>query len=207
MRCGVGYRELSIARNFDFVAVGFSKNLSLEGMHNFGVMAQAGDDEPDKLLRASECRKRRQSPNCNGIRATARELIALIWMATNSMARGGEEAIKVVDAWVPAHGKSRGRCSTSSDRTQRSRCRGCPLRVRCPVANFSERHTVDRGEVAPAMRMIPSIPLAGGSTTVLKPDGYHVMLLETRQPFGWRTGHVVNRLPEGRNNRNGGERP
>ena len=58
------------------------------------------------------------------------------------------------------------------------------LRVRCPVANFSERHTVDRGEVAPAMRMIPSIPLAGGSTTVLKPDGYHVMLLETRQPFG-----------------------
>lgn len=81
------------------------------------------------------------------------------------------------------------------------------LRVRCPVANFSERHTVDRGEVAPAMRMIPSIPLAGGSTTVLKPDGYHVMLLETRQPFGWRTGHVVNRRPEGRNNRNGGERP
>ena len=33
------------------------------------------------------------------------------------------------------------------------------------------------------MRMIPSIPLAGGSTTVLKPDGYHVMLLENaREP-------------------------
>ena len=37
-------------------------------------------------------------PNCNGIRATAREPIALMWMATSSMARGGEEAIRVVDA-------------------------------------------------------------------------------------------------------------
>jgi ABC-type Fe3+ transport system substrate-binding protein len=43
--------------------------------------------------------------------------------------------------------------------------------------------SVDRGEGAPAMRMIPSIPLAGGSTTVLKPDGYHAMLLENaREP-------------------------
>jgi periplasmic copper chaperone A len=81
------------------------------------------------------------------------------------------------------------------------------LSVRCPVANICERHTVDRGEGAPAMRIIPSIPLAGGSSTVLKPDGYHMMLLETRQPLGWRTGRVVNRLPEVRNNRNGGERP
>ena len=39
-RCGVGYRELSIARNFDFVAGGFSKNLGLEYVHNFGVMTQ-----------------------------------------------------------------------------------------------------------------------------------------------------------------------
>ena len=54
-------------------------------------------------------------------------------------------------------------------------------RVRCPVANFSERHTVDRGEGAPAMRAISSIPIAADSTTVLKPDGYHVMLLQTRQ--------------------------
>src|SRR5712692_9371253 len=39
-RCGVGYRELSTARNFDFVAGGFSKNLGLEYVHNFCVMAQ-----------------------------------------------------------------------------------------------------------------------------------------------------------------------
>jgi periplasmic copper chaperone A len=55
------------------------------------------------------------------------------------------------------------------------------LRVRCPFANFSERHTVDRGEGAPAMRAIRSIPIPENKTTELKHDGYHVMLLQTRQ--------------------------
>ena len=57
------------------------------------------------------------------------------------------------------------------------------LRVRCPVANFSEKHTVDRGEGAPAMRGIRSIPVAAAGTTVLTVDGFHVMLLQTRQPL------------------------
>jgi copper(I)-binding protein len=33
------------------------------------------------------------------------------------------------------------------------------------------------------MRVIRSIPIAAGGTTVLKQDGYHVMLLQTRQPL------------------------
>jgi periplasmic copper chaperone A len=55
------------------------------------------------------------------------------------------------------------------------------LRVRCPFANFSEKHTVDRGEGAPAMRAITSIPIPENKTIELKRDGYHVMLLQTRQ--------------------------
>ena len=55
------------------------------------------------------------------------------------------------------------------------------LRVRCPFTNFAEKHTVDRGEGAPAMRAITSIPIAAGKTIELKPDGYHIMLLQTRQ--------------------------
>jgi periplasmic copper chaperone A len=41
------------------------------------------------------------------------------------------------------------------------------------------KHTVDR-EGSPPMRAIPSIPIAAGSTTLLKPDAYRVMLLQTR---------------------------
>ncbi|MGB6080481.1 MAG: copper chaperone PCu(A)C [Xanthobacteraceae bacterium] len=55
------------------------------------------------------------------------------------------------------------------------------LRVRCPFVNFSERHIVDRGEGAPAMRSIKSIPIPARTTVELKADGYHVMLLQTRQ--------------------------
>ena len=55
------------------------------------------------------------------------------------------------------------------------------LRIHCPFANFSEKHTVDRGEGAPAMREVKSIPVPGNKTTELKRDGYHVMLLQTRQ--------------------------
>ena len=55
------------------------------------------------------------------------------------------------------------------------------LRVRCPFANFSEKHIVDRGEGAPAMRPVKSIPIPENKTTELRRDGYHVMLLQTRQ--------------------------
>ena len=55
------------------------------------------------------------------------------------------------------------------------------LRERCPFVNFSERHIVDRGEGAPAMRSIKSIPIPAKKTVELKADGYHVMLLQTRQ--------------------------
>ena len=57
------------------------------------------------------------------------------------------------------------------------------LRARCPVTNFSEKHTVDHGEGAPAMRSIPSIPIPPKSTVVLSAREYHVMLLQTRRPL------------------------
>jgi copper(I)-binding protein len=55
------------------------------------------------------------------------------------------------------------------------------LRVNCPFANFAEKHIVDRGEGSPAMRAVKSIPIPANQTTELKADGYHVMLLQTRE--------------------------
>jgi copper(I)-binding protein len=73
------------------------------------------------------------------------------------------------------------------------------LRVRCPFANFAVKHKVDRGEGAPAMREIKSIPLPESKTIELKQDGYHVMLLQTRQKLvegETFTCAVVSRKPE-----------
>jgi copper(I)-binding protein len=93
----------------------------------------------------------------------------------------GGESVTISDAWVHAADQVGGNIALSMTIKNEADIADTLLRVRCPVANFSEKHTVDRGEGSPAMRAIPSIPIAASSTTVLKPDAYHVMLLQTRQ--------------------------
>jgi copper(I)-binding protein len=55
------------------------------------------------------------------------------------------------------------------------------LRVRCPVAHFSEKRTTDKGEGAPSAREVKTIPIPANETVTLAPGGLHVMLLETTQ--------------------------
>jgi copper(I)-binding protein len=55
------------------------------------------------------------------------------------------------------------------------------LRVRCPVAHFSEKRTTDKGEGAPSAREVKAIPIPPNETVTLTPGGSYVMLLETTQ--------------------------
>lgn len=114
---------------------------------------------------------------------TCRVVGALIAMAIGSAAHGGEAALKVADAWVPTTEKVGADVPLLLTVQNEAGPEDALLRARCPVANFSEKHTIDRGEGAPAMRSIRSIPIAASSTTMLKRDGYHIMLLQTRQPL------------------------
>jgi periplasmic copper chaperone A len=93
------------------------------------------------------------------------------------------EGLNVSDAWVPAAdeiGRDVPLLVVIKNQTDTP---DALMRVRCPVANFSEKHTVDRGEGAPAMRAISSIPIPSASSVALKPTEYHVMLLQIRQPL------------------------
>jgi periplasmic copper chaperone A len=92
-----------------------------------------------------------------------------------------DEAIRISDAWVHAADQVGGNVTLSMTIKNEADTADALTRVRCPAANFSEKHIVDRGEGAPAMRPIASIPIAANTITVLKPDTYHVMLLQTRQ--------------------------
>jgi len=95
-------------------------------------------------------------------------------------AQAGSASLTITDARVPAAEKSGGDVPLLMTIRNDSSSPDALMRVRCAAAN-SEKHTVDRGEGAPAMRAIASIPLAADSTITLKRDGYHVMLLQTRQ--------------------------
>lgn len=57
------------------------------------------------------------------------------------------------------------------------------LRVRCPVAHFTEKRTVDRGEGGTAHREVNSIPVPADASLRLEPEGFHVVLLQTTQPL------------------------
>ena len=113
--------------------------------------------------------------------AGAAVLVLHLGAAISPAHSAGGEAVKISDAWVHAAEQVGGNVVLSITIKNDADIADALLRVRCPVANFSEKHTVDRGEGSPAMRAIPSIPIAATSTTVLKPDAYHVMLLQTRQ--------------------------
>ena len=102
-----------------------------------------------------------------------------LWLMPGFAAAG--DALQVTNARVPASGEigiDLPLLMTVRNDTAEA---DALLRVRCPFANFSERHTVDRGEGAPAMRAVKSIPIPENKTIELKQDGYHVMLLQTRQ--------------------------
>jgi copper(I)-binding protein len=93
----------------------------------------------------------------------------------------GNESVHISNAWVTASDKlgvdAPLLMTIQNDAVEDDAL----LRVRCPFVNFSERHIVDRGEGAPAMRSIKAIPIPAKKTVELKADGYHVMLLQTRQ--------------------------
>jgi periplasmic copper chaperone A len=102
-----------------------------------------------------------------------------LWLTPRFAAAG--DALQVTNAHVPASdevGIDLPLLMTIRNNTVEA---DAILRVRCPFANFSEKHTVDRGEGAPAMRAVKSIPIPENETIELKQDGYHVMLLQTRQ--------------------------
>lgn len=57
------------------------------------------------------------------------------------------------------------------------------LRVRCPVAHFTEKRTVDKGEGGTAHREVNSIPVPADASLRFEPEGFHVVLLQTTQPL------------------------
>src|SRR5262245_57594160 len=94
-------------------------------------------------------------------------LAAACLLIASSFGAARAEGLTVSDAWVAASdevGRDIPLLLTLRNET------GTPdalMRVRCPIANFSEKHTVDRGEGSPAMRSIASIPVAAGATLIL----------------------------------------
>lgn len=88
--------------------------------------------------------------------------------------------VKVEDAWV--------RGTVAQQKATGAFMRLTPaaparlLEVRSPVAGVVEIHEMAMDKDVMRMRAVPGLDLAAGRTTELKPGGYHVMLMDLRQP-------------------------
>ena len=92
-----------------------------------------------------------------------------------------QSAIEVSNAWTPASAQTRVDTPVYMTIANRSDAPDSLVRVRCPVADFAEKHATDRGEGGFAMREVKAIAVPAGETVTLAPKGAHLMLLHTKQ--------------------------
>lgn len=119
-------------------------------------------------------------------RAAARAALAALSltasvMAGASAARAESGPLSVSDAWVPAAAASGATVPLYMTVTNTGAADAL-LRIRCPVANFTDKRVMDVGEGGVSAREVKALPLPVGKTD-LKADGAFVQLLQTTQPL------------------------
>jgi periplasmic copper chaperone A len=99
------------------------------------------------------------------------------------LAAGAADAgdIAIADAWTPPSAEVGSNAVVGMVVTNEGADADALVRVSCPISNFSEKRQIDLGEGAPSAREIREIPIAAKSKTVLNRDGYHLVLLQTRE--------------------------
>jgi hypothetical protein len=93
----------------------------------------------------------------------------------------------VTDAWV--RGTVSGQKATGAFMQLRSPAGAALVAASSPVAGVVEIHEMRMEGDVMRMRAIPKLDLPANRTVELKPGGYHVMLMELKQPL--RKGEVV----------------
>lgn len=112
-----------------------------------------------------------------------RTLVGLAAMA----ALGAHAQTTVSDAW--ARGTVAGQSTTGVFAKITSTQGGRLLSVASPLAGVAEIHEMAMDGNVMKMRAVTAVDLPAGKTVELKPGGYHVMLMELKQPL--KAGEAV----------------
>ena len=108
-------------------------------------------------------------------------LSALALLTAAATAQAQSAAVSVQDAWVRgtvAHQKASGAFMTLT-----SPLAGRLVGATSPVAGVTEIHEMRMEGQVMRMRAIDGLDLPAGQAVQLKPGGYHVMLMELKQPL------------------------
>ena len=89
--------------------------------------------------------------------------------------------VKVEDAWV--RGTVATQKATGAFMRLTSSANARLVAAESPVAGVVEIHEMAMEKDVMRMRQVPGLDLAAGRTMELKPGGYHVMLMDLKQPL------------------------
>jgi copper(I)-binding protein len=92
-----------------------------------------------------------------------------------------QTTVKVEDAWVRGTVATQKATGAFMRLTPSANAR--LVAVQSPVAGVAEIHEMAMENDVMKMRQIPGLDLAAGRTLELKPGGYHVMLMDLKQPL------------------------
>ncbi|MFC7411267.1 copper chaperone PCu(A)C [Hydrogenophaga atypica] len=92
-----------------------------------------------------------------------------------------QTAVKVDDAWVRGTVATQKATGAFMRLTPSTNAR--LVEAKSPVAGVVEIHEMVLEKDIMKMRQIPGLDLAAGRTMELKPGGYHVMLMDLKQPL------------------------
>jgi len=109
-------------------------------------------------------------------------LIAFLALLPGAVLAAPSET-EVSDAWTTAGGQSGGEALLYMTVTNRGSTPDALTRVRCPVVWASEPRVTDRGEGGLSSRAVKSIAIPPNTTVRLEPGGFHVALLQLKEPL------------------------
>jgi len=95
-------------------------------------------------------------------------------------AASAQTTVKVEDAWV--RGTVAAQKATGAFMRITPSANARLVAAESPVAGVTEIHEMTMDKDVMKMRAIPGLDLAAGRVTELKPGGYHVMLMDLKQP-------------------------
>lgn len=117
--------------------------------------------------------------------AAARKLMPAVALVCALPAEAAE--VKIENPWV--RGTVAGQMATGAFMTITAKEGGALVAASSPVAGVVEIHTMKMEGGVMTMRAIPKLDLPAGKAVQLEPGGYHVMLMDLKQPL--QAGEVV----------------
>ena len=116
--------------------------------------------------------------------------------ATFAIALPALAEVSVKNAWVRS--TVAGQSTTGAFMQITDPAGGRLVEVRTGAAGVAELHEMTLDGTTMRMRAVPAIELAAGKTVELKPGGYHVMLMDVKEPLAAGDSVVLTLVVEGR---------